>query len=215
MKYLYKYPQAEFPYERLVQEGRRPRNEAELELLDSGVFDEDRYFDVFVEYAKDNPESFCIRISVVNRGPETARLDLLPTLWFRNTWSWSPGSEKPRLWKQSEREVRCEQSYLGVRRLYVEGSPELLFAENETNFERLYNAANGVPYVKDGIGDYIVHGRHGAVNPGADEGRRWRRATALIVGPGRQRSCGSASPMGIAALTNSNRSSRRGSPRPR
>src|ERR1700751_4812201 len=139
MKYLYKYPQAEFPYERLMQEGRRPRTEPEFELLDSGVFDEDRYFDVFVEYAKDDPESFCIRISVANRGPETAELDLLPTLWFRNTWSWSPGAEKPRIWKQSEREVRCEQSYLGVHRLYLDGSPELLFTENETNFERVFN----------------------------------------------------------------------------
>src|SRR5260370_20507940 len=102
MKCLYKYPQAEFPYERLVQEGRRARSEPEFELLDSGVFHEDRYFDVFVEYAKEGPEDICCRISVVNRGPENALLELLPTLWFRNTWAWDSRNEKPSLWKESE-----------------------------------------------------------------------------------------------------------------
>src|SRR5207248_2523927 len=100
MKYLYKYPQVEFPYQRLVAEGQRGRTEPEFELIDTGVFDQDRYFDVFVEYAKSDPEDICIRISVVNRGPEAARLVLLPTLWFRNTWSWNQLAEKP--WMQAE-----------------------------------------------------------------------------------------------------------------
>jgi hypothetical protein len=165
MKYLYKYPQAEFPYERLLQGNRRPRTDPEFELMDTGVFDENRYFDVFVEYAKGGPEDICIRISVVNRGPEPAVLDLLPTLWFRNTWSWDPRGEKPSLYKESEGVVQCEQSYLGVRKLYCEGAQELLFTENETNFEKIYHAPNGGPYTKDGINDYIVHGCHNAVNP--------------------------------------------------
>jgi hypothetical protein len=165
MKYLYKYPQAAFPYERLVEEGRRPRSSPEFELLDTGIFDENRYFDVFVEYAKDSPDGICIRIKAVNRGPEKAALDLLPTLWFRNSWAWAAGLERPRLWKESEQEVRCQQSYLGLRHLYCEAADELLFTDNETNFERLYNAPNGSQYVKDGINDYVVHGCHGAVNP--------------------------------------------------
>ena len=165
MKYLYKYPQAAYPYARLVEEGRRPRTEPEFELMDSGVFDHDRYFDVFVEYAKDTPESFCIRISVINRGPETARLELLPTLWFRNTWSWTEGAEKPSLWQESDGVVGCKQCYLGTRKLYCEGARELLFTDNETNYERLFNSPNGAEYVKDGIGDCIVHGFRHAVNP--------------------------------------------------
>src|SRR5579864_7713006 len=124
MKYLYKYPQAAYPYEWLVQEGRRQRSQPEFELLDSGVFHEDRYFDVFVEYAKEGPEDICCRISVVNRGPEKALLELLPTLWFRNTWAWNIGNERPALCKESEGVVRCEQSYLGVRRLFCEGAQE-------------------------------------------------------------------------------------------
>jgi Glycosyl hydrolase family 63 C-terminal domain len=165
MKYLYKYPQAAYPYERLVEEGRRSRDEPEFELLDTGVFQEDRYFDVFVEYAKDDPEDICIRVSVVNRGPEKAVLDLLPTLWFRNTWSWDAHNEKPTLCKESENIVRCEQSYLGVRNLSCEGAQELLFTENETNYERIFHGQNASPYLKDGIDEYIVHGRRDAVNP--------------------------------------------------
>ncbi len=135
---------------------------------------------MFVEYAKDDSESFCVRISVVNRGPEAAQLDLLPTLWFRNTWSWSEGG---RAHLESEREVRCQQSYLGVRRLYLEGSPELLFTENETNFERIYDAPNGSSYVKDGIDDYVVHGCHHAVNP-AQTGTKMAARYSLDIGAG-------------------------------
>src|SRR2546425_8594801 len=133
MKYLYKYPQAAFPYERLIDGGRRSRTEPEFELMDTGVFDQDRYFDVLVEYAKKDPEDISIRISVVNRGPDSARLVLLPTLWFRNTWSWDVRAERPSLVEESPGVVRCEQNYLGVRKLFCEGASELLFTENDTN----------------------------------------------------------------------------------
>ena len=143
---------------------RRPRTEPEFELLDSGVFEDNRYFDVFVEYAKAGPEDICIRITAVNRGPETASLELLPTLWFRNTWSWDYG-EKPCLSAESSQVIRCEQDYIGVRKLFCEAAQELLFTENETNFQRVYGSQNPSPYVKDGINDYIVNGRRDAVNP--------------------------------------------------
>src|SRR6266403_374483 len=118
MKYLYKYPQAAFPYDRLLEGGRRSRDEPEFELLDTGVFNDDRYFDVLVEYAKNTPEDICIRISVTNRGPESAALELLPTLWFRNTWAWDERIEKPSLRQESEHVVQCEQRYLGVRKFF-------------------------------------------------------------------------------------------------
>ncbi len=170
MKYLYKYPQAAFPYGRLVEENRRRgRGGPEFELLDTGVFDEDRYFDVAVEYAKAGVEDILIRISVVNRGPESAQLVLLPTLWFRNTWSW--GFDEPRPSLRSAKAqgrgatIEVDHPSYGRRWLYCEGSPELLFTENETNYRRLFGAENGSPYVKDGINDYIVHGVKEAVNP--------------------------------------------------
>jgi len=165
MKCLYKYPQAAFPYDRLVAEGRRARTASEFELLDTGVFEGNRYFDVFVEYAKNTPEDICIRITAINRGPEAASLEILPTLWFRNTWSWDPPVEKPLLVAESSQVIRGQQDYIGLRKLFCENSSELLFTDNETNFRRLYNAPNGSPYVKDGINDYIVHGRTDAVNP--------------------------------------------------
>ena len=169
MKYLYKYPQSEFPYARLVEENRRRgRNAPEFELIDTGVFDEDRYFDVFVEYAKASPDDILIRIEAINRGPETAELHLLPTLWFRNTWSWNPESERPWLRRGEPIEgiipVELHHSYYGNRWLYCEGNAELLFTENETNNRRLFGAENASPHVKDGINDYIVHGAKEAVN---------------------------------------------------
>src|SRR5438093_1380410 len=125
MKYLYKYPQEEYPYARLVGENRgRGREASEFELLDTCVFSENRYFDVLVEYAKAGPEDICIKISVTNRGPEAASLDLLPTLWFRNTWCWQKSESKPLLWRVANGIVECEQSYLGRRKLFCEGSPE-------------------------------------------------------------------------------------------
>jgi len=170
MKYLYKYPQAAFPYGWLVEENRRRgRGGPEFELLDTGVFDEDRYFDVVVEYAKAGVEDILIRISVVNRGPESAQLVLLPTLWFRNTWSWGSDEPRPSLRRGKVQGrgalIEVHHPSYGRRWLYCEGPPELLFTENETNYRRLYGGENGSPYVKDGINDYIVHGVKEAVNP--------------------------------------------------
>ncbi len=166
MKYLYKYPQAAFPYERLVEENRRRgRSEPELELIDTGVFDADRYFDVQVEYGKAGIDDILIRIEVANRGPEAAECHLLPTLWFRNTWSWEAGSPKPRMAATGPSVVEVEHDSLGLRWLSCEGGPELLFTENETNFRRLYDVDNAGPYVKDGINDRVVLGRREAVNP--------------------------------------------------
>src|SRR5581483_2810805 len=133
MKYLYKYPQAAFPYAELIEENRRrDRRAPEFELIDTGVFDDSRYFDVLVEYAKNTPEDVLIRISVTNRGPERAELRLLPTIWFRNTWTWSGDSTRPALWA-SGGAIELQHDYLGRRVLACEGYSELLFTENETN----------------------------------------------------------------------------------
>jgi hypothetical protein len=170
MKALYKYPQARYPYERLLEENRRrSRLEPEFELVDTGIFDGDRYFDIFVEYAKAGPDDLCIAITAINRGPDAADLWMLPTLWFRNTWSWSPDEPKPRLHDASTPSATCvaaEHAGLGTRYLYCDGQPETAFTENETNRERLYGAPNPAPHVKDGINDYVVNGRREATNPG-------------------------------------------------
>src|SRR5580704_1408425 len=169
MKYLYKYPQAEFPYARLVAENqRRGKGEPEFELLDTGVFDQSRYFDVFVEYAKADTEDILIKITVANRGPEAANLRLLPTLWFRNIWSWGDSHLRPELHLArpgSNPVIELNHNHPGNRWLHCEGSPELLFTENETNLHRVFGIENHTPYVKDGINDYIVQGTHTAVNP--------------------------------------------------
>ena len=166
MKYLYKYPQREFPYRDLVETNRgRSRLEFEHELLDTGVFNDNRYFDVFVEYAKESPEDILIQITVVNRGPESARLHLLPTLWFRNTWSWGKGGPKPSLREVGGR-IRASHPELGDYTLAAEGTPELLFTENESNAERLWHQPNATPWVKDAFHRYVVSGDMGAVNPG-------------------------------------------------
>jgi hypothetical protein len=191
MKYLYKYPQAAYPYADLVDTNRlRTRHEFEYELLDTGVLDQDRYFDVFVEYAKAGPDDILVRITVANRGPGAADLHLLPTLWFRNTWaSWvaRPGA-KPLL-KRIEGPpktgtIEAEHPSLGVYHLHCEGAVPLLFTENETNNSRLFpQYPDASPWVKDGINDYVVHGRHTAVNPD----QRGTKASAhyqLTVGPG-------------------------------
>ena len=171
MKFLYKYPQAEFPYARLVEENRkRSKRDLEFELIDTGIFDEDRYFDVFVEYAKGKPDDILIRLEAFNRGPEAAELHLLPTLWFRDTWSWGLDQRKPRLRQDVSAEVatiKLDHYYYGRRWLYCEGSPQLLFTENETNKSKLFNAENDSPYVKDGINHYVVDGIKTAVNPEA------------------------------------------------
>ena len=176
MKLLYKYPQAAYPYADLMeQNSRRSRNEMEYELLDTGIFNEDRYFDVFVEYAKAGPEDILVKISAVNRGPEASELHLLPTLWFRNNWSaWiaesNRATEKPNLsqikTEQGITAVNATHSLVGEFILSCEGEPPLLFTENETNHERLFpGKKNENPYVKDGINDFIVYGNQDAVNP--------------------------------------------------
>jgi hypothetical protein len=171
MKYLYKYPQAAFPYDDLVATGRkRNRGDMEYELLDTGIFKDDRYFDVFVEYAKQSPEDMLIQISVSNRGPETATLHILPTLLFRNTWTWWPGAAKPLLQqvtgKSGWRAIAASHPHLGERYLYCEGDVPLLFTENETNNERIFGTPNASPHVKDAINNYVVQGKQDAVNPG-------------------------------------------------
>ena len=170
MKYLYKYPQSEFPYKRLIHENhRRGRDKYEFELMDTGVFDENKYFDVFVEYAKANAEDILIRISVYNRGPETATLDLLPTVWLRNTWSWGIDDRRPTMKKadgiKDAAVISLEHYHYGQRWLVCQDNPELLFTENETNTQTLYGTPNQSPYVKDGINEYVVNHNTAAVNP--------------------------------------------------
>jgi len=165
MKYLYKYPQREFPYPDLVETNRRrSREEFEYELLDTGVFDQDRYFDVFVEYAKEGPDDILIRIAVYNRGPEAARLHLLPTLWFRNTWPRKEGMPKPSL-REAEGAIVASHPELGDYVLQCDGAPELLFTENESNLQRLWGQPNASPCVKDAFHQYVISGNGEAVNP--------------------------------------------------
>jgi hypothetical protein len=165
MKYLYKYPQSEFPYANLVNTSRsRSRNEFEYELLDTGVFNDNRYFDVFVEFAKESPEDILIQISVHNRGPQPADLHILPTLWFRNTWSWAGSADRPSMERVGSA-IKAVHPELGERFLYCEGNATLLFTENETNTQRIFGVPNRSPYVKDGINNYVVHAQKDAVNP--------------------------------------------------
>ncbi len=188
LKGLYKYPQAEFPYSRLVDENRRRgRREREFELLETGVFEDGRYFDVTVEYAKAAPEDILIRVTVENRGPEAAPLDLLPSLWFRNTWSWDEGAKRPRLARKREgagRVILASHPEMdGAYRLACDGEPELLFTENDSNLERLYGAAKPSPYVKDAFHEYLVNGRPDAVNP-LEEGTKAAAHYRLMVEAG-------------------------------
>ena len=166
MKYLYKYPQREFPYRDLVETNRkRSREEFEYELLDTGTFEGDRYFDVFVEYAKEGPDDLLVRITVHNRGPESAPLHVLPTLWFRNTWSWEE-QPKPSLREAGPGVIQATHDALGDYWLQCEGAKELLFTENESNASRLWGQPNATPYVKDAFHEYVISGRREAVNPG-------------------------------------------------
>jgi hypothetical protein len=166
MKCLYKYPQAEFPYRRLVEVNRtRTRDHPEYELLDTGVFDGNRYFDVFAEYAKADANDLLIRITVVNRGPQPAELHLLPTLWFRNTWSWSPGSPRPQLRRVNDCMIDAVHATLGVYQLSLHGRARQLFTENDTNAWALWGLENRPPWVKDAFHRYLIHGRQDAVNP--------------------------------------------------
>ncbi len=193
MKYLYKYPQVAFPYANLVETNRgRNRNEMEYELLDTGVFNGDRYFDIFVEYAKAGPEDILVKITAANRGRDAAELHLLPTLWFRNDWSsWiaesNRATKKPNL-KQIKvpagtSAIAAAHPLLGEFVLTCEGDVPLLFTENETNHERLFGQKNESPYVKDGINDCVVQGNQGAVNPGK-QGTKVAAHYKVTVGAG-------------------------------
>jgi hypothetical protein len=175
LKALYKYPQAAFPYDQLRDENRRRgRNDPEFELTDTGIFDDNRYFDVTVEYAKASANDILIRVEVANRGPERARIHVLPTLWFRNTWSWGRTGEgywpRPNLSRTCNNGVRADHVTLGTFELHGDaagdGPPALLFTDNETNYQRLYDVPNHTAFVKDAFGDTIIDGRREAVNPG-------------------------------------------------
>jgi hypothetical protein len=184
MKCLYKYPQAEFPYARLVAENRkRTRQDPEYELLDTGVFAGNRYFDVFVEYAKASPEDILVRIEAFNRGPEAASLHLLPTVWFRNRWSWGYTGERPELHCGSGG-IELDEPYYGRRWLYAKGERELLFTENESNAPRLWGVAGSSPFYKDGIGECIVHGNRAAVDP-RQRGTKAAAHYAVTLEPGK------------------------------
>jgi len=188
MKILYRYPQRAFPYAQLVEENRRrTRLDPEYELIDTGLLDDDRFFDVFVEYAKASTDDVLVKITVANRGPERAQLTLLPTLWFRNVWSWKAGVAKPTLEEEAGesdiKAVRALHERLGTFHFYCEEAEELLFTENETNFERLFGTPNESPYVKDGIGRYIVAGESDAVNP-SKSGTKCAAQYSLDVAPG-------------------------------
>jgi Mannosylglycerate hydrolase MGH1-like glycoside hydrolase domain len=188
MKYLYKYPQAAYPYSKLVETSRRRgRNEMEYELLDTGVFDDNRYFDVFVEYAKASPEDILIQISIHNRGTDPAELNVLPTLWLRNLWSWGGHPDKPALQQLAGATGQCVvkavDAKLGERYFYCDGDASLLFTENETNTQRIFGVPNRSSFVKDSINDYIVHGQEGAVNP-ERKGTKVAAQYRLTVNPG-------------------------------
>jgi hypothetical protein len=170
MKYLYKYPQRAFPYTELVQENRRrSRDDAEYELLDTGAFDDNRYFDVFIEYAKEGPLDLLIRISAINRGAQAATLHVVPTLWFKDDWTWFPSNAKPGIEIDADDDnrlvLRTSHRKLEPYWLYCEPGGQALFTDNESNKERLYGVPNSTAFVKDGIHEFIVHGKTGAVNP--------------------------------------------------
>jgi len=182
-KYLYKYPQLSFPYDDLVRTNRaRTRHELEYELLDTGIFDEDRYFDVFVEYAKASPDDILIRLAAHNRGPDTAPLHLLPTLWFRNSWAGSPHVQKPLLARDGS-VISVRHPQLGAWQLECEGRPQLLFTENETNSRRLFGTENPGKFTKDGINDFLLRRRPDTVNP-AEVGTKAAAHYSLEIPPG-------------------------------
>jgi hypothetical protein len=196
MKGLYKYPQSEFPYGELVEENRRRgKNDHEYELLDTGAFDGNRYFDVVTEYAKADVEDVLIKITATNRGPEEAELTLLPTIWFRNTWSWGHDDYRPQARASQtlaftnedgtagSRVIELEHRAYGKRWLLCEGEPELLFTENETNVKKLFGGENRTPHVKDGINNFVVHGDRAAVNP-ERSGTKASALYALRIAPG-------------------------------
>jgi Glycosyl hydrolase family 63 C-terminal domain len=166
MKCLYKYPQSEFPYEQLIRVNReRSRKELEYELVDTGIFNENRYFDIVTEYAKPAEEDIIVRITITNHGPEAAHLHVLPTLWFRNTWSWKDKARRPSLAKVADDVIEVNEESLGVYHMTLEGNPQLLFTENDTNAHELWGLGDGKGYSKDAFHRRVVHGQEDAVNP--------------------------------------------------
>jgi hypothetical protein len=191
LKFLYKYPQAAFPYAQLVDENaKRTRNDPEYELIDTGIFRESRYFDVFVEYAKATPEDILIRITAWNRGPEPARLHILPTLWFRNRWSWGENYDPPQVYRMDAPAgsalMGIDEYHYGKRWLLMEGTPELLFTENETNMERLFQQKSRTPFVKDAFHRFVIGGERDAVNP-TMKGTKSAGHYAAEIAPGKGR----------------------------
>ena len=189
LKMLYKYPQRAFPCALLVEENRRRgREQPEFELLDTGAFDEDRYFDVFVEYAKADANDILMQVTVHNRGPEPATIFVLPQLWFRNTWSWNDASEKPAIQAENER-IIARHSQLGEYTLHLDetpggAAPEFLFCENETNVRRIYDQGDAAGYFKDAFHEYLVNANKTAVNP-AGTGTKVGALCRLDLPPGK------------------------------
>ncbi len=187
MKALYKYPQSEFPYERLVEENRRrTRLDPEFELEQTGIFDANRYFDVFAEYAKAAPDDILVRITIANRRPEAAPIHVLPVLWFRNTWAWGQSYEsswgRPSIVRAGPESIEARHSTLGTFHFEAENAPAWLFTENQTNVERLYNAPNSTPFVKDAFHDCLIQGRADAA--GFDSGTKAAAHYRFVVPPG-------------------------------
>src|SRR5207244_8281315 len=159
-------PQTAFPYEQLINENRnRSKLVGEFELMDTGVFDENKYFDVFVEYAKADVEDIFVKITVANRAAEDATIHVLPTIWFRNRWTWDGAEANCKMHEVKDDVIGIESEDLGPRWLYCDKSNEILFSENETNNDRLFGSPNRTPYVKDGINNYVVSGKSEAINP--------------------------------------------------
>ena len=188
MRMLYKYPHAEFPYQYLVEENaRRGRTQPEFELLDTGVFAENRYFDIFVEYAKADVEDILIKITAINRGPDPASLHVLPSLWFRNTWSWGRDARRPTARRAPDVpnccSVELQHWQYGKRWLLCGGQPQLLFTENETNYAKLFKGQNRSPFVKDAFHEYVIHGNKSAINPQLT-GTKIAASYPMTLGPG-------------------------------
>ncbi|MBL8744239.1 MAG: glucosidase, partial [Myxococcales bacterium] len=208
MRMLYKYPQRAFPYAELTRaNAERDRRAPELEILDTKAFDDDRYFDVFVEYAKADAEDIYARVTVINRGPDSSAIVVAPTLWFRNDWSWGSERVRPSLWRAADGAVEVEHPDESRLRFYAEPEAELAFTENETNAERLFGVPSRTPYVKDGIGRYIVEGDRAAVNP-AQVGTKVAAIHRWTLGPGESKSARfrlSRGPSASVALTDAER----------
>ena len=165
MKMLYKYPQSEYPYAKLVDENKkRDKTQPEFELIDTGIFDDNKYFDVFVEYAKAAPNDILIKITACNRGNEDASVHILPTIWFRNTWAWGYDDYKPQMMSSNNGDIIISHKDLGNFTLYSENTTGLLFCDNESNNKKLYGAEISSPYCKDGINEFLVNGNESAIN---------------------------------------------------